>query len=60
MDGASGGQPACPGKWKKCRKKKNTNVMYIHVCDVSCNIVVMFICTLVRSHPDSRRRWGET
>jgi hypothetical protein len=21
-DGASGGQPACPGKLKKCRKKK--------------------------------------
>jgi hypothetical protein len=21
-DGASGGHPACPGKWKMCRKKK--------------------------------------
>jgi hypothetical protein len=62
-DRASGGQQACPGKWKKCRKKKmksNTNVMYIHVCHVSCNIVVMFTCTLVRSHPDSRRHWGAT
>ncbi len=65
-DGGNGGQPACPGKWKRCRKKKrrqkmnNSNVMYIHVCSVSCNIVVMFACTLVRSHPDSRRRWGET
>ncbi len=62
-DGASGGQPACPGKWKKCRRKKmnsNTNVMYIHVCHVSCKIVLMFTCTLVRSHPDSRRCWGET
>ncbi len=38
----------------------NTNVMYIHVCPVSCDIVVMFTCTLVRSHPDSRRHWGET
>jgi hypothetical protein len=31
----------------------NTNVMYIHVCHVSCRVVVMFTCTLVRSHPDS-------
>jgi hypothetical protein len=38
----------------------NTNVTYKHVCHVSCNIVVMFTCTLVRSHPDSRRRWAET
>jgi hypothetical protein len=63
IDGASGGQPACLGKLKKCRKKKmnsNTNVMYIHVCHVLCKIVMMFTCTLVRSHPDSRRRWGET
>jgi galactose mutarotase-like enzyme len=66
-DKENAGQPACPGKWKKCRKKKrrqnmnsNTNVMYIRVFSVSCNIVVMFSCTLVRSHPDSRRRWGET
>ncbi len=62
-DGGNGGQPACPGTWKKCRKKNmnsNTNVLYIHVCPVSCNVVVMFACTLVRSHLDSRRRWGET
>jgi hypothetical protein len=32
----------------------NTNVVYIHVCHVSCSVVVMFTCTLVRSHPDSR------
>jgi hypothetical protein len=38
----------------------NTNVMYIHVCSVSRNVVVMFACTLVRSYPDSRRHWGET
>jgi hypothetical protein len=38
----------------------NTNVLYVHVCHVSCNVVVMFACALVRSHPDSRRRWGET
>jgi hypothetical protein len=37
-----------------------TSVMYIHVCHVSCNVVAMFTCTLVRSHPDSRRHWGKT
>jgi hypothetical protein len=26
------------------------------VCLVSCNVVMMFTCTLVRSHPDSGRR----
>jgi hypothetical protein len=34
MDGGNGGQPACPGKWKRYRKKNmnsNINVMYIHV-----------------------------
>jgi hypothetical protein len=45
-------------------KKKNMNinasVMYIRVCPVSYNAVVMFTCTLVRSHPDSRRCWSET
>ncbi len=44
-DGGTGGEPVCPGKWKRCRKKNmnsNANVMYIHVCPVSCNIVVMF------------------
>ncbi len=30
------------------------------MCPVSCIVVVMFTCTLVRSHPDSRRCWGET
>jgi hypothetical protein len=64
-DGGNGGQPACPEKWKRCRKKKrrqnmnsNINVIYIHVCFVSCNVVVMFACTLMRSHPDSRRHFG--
>jgi hypothetical protein len=42
---------------KKEEMNSNTNVMYIHVCRVSCSIVVMFTCTLVRSHPDSRGRW---
>jgi hypothetical protein len=44
--------------------KKNINssnsVMYISVCPVLYIAVVMFTCTLVRSHPDSRIRWGET
>ncbi len=34
--------------------------MYISVCHVSYIVVVMFTCTLVRSHPKSRRRKGET
>ncbi len=34
----------------------NTDRMYIHVCHVSCSVVVMFTCTLVRRYPDSRRR----
>jgi hypothetical protein len=46
------------------KEKKNiyskASVMYIRVCPVSYNAVVMFTCTLVRIHPDSRRRWGET
>jgi hypothetical protein len=45
-DKGNGVQPACPGKWKRCKKKKknmnsNASVMYIHVpcivyrcCDV--------------------------
>jgi hypothetical protein len=36
------------------RVSSNTDVMYIHVFHVSCRVVVMFTCTLVRSHPDSR------
>jgi hypothetical protein len=61
-DRGSGGKPACPGKWKKCRKKNvnsNVDMLYIHVCHGSCNVVVMFACTLVRSRPDRRRHWGE-
>ncbi len=55
-------QLACQEEWKMCRKEKwieqcNTNVMYIHVCHVLYSVVVMFTCTLVRSHPDSRRCW---
>jgi hypothetical protein len=41
--------------------KKNMNssnsAMYISVCPVSYIAVVMFTCTLGRSHPDSRKRW---
>ncbi len=32
--------------------------IYIHVCSVSCDVVLMFTCTLVRSHPDSKRTLG--
>jgi hypothetical protein len=45
-DRRNGGQPGCPGKCKRCRKKNmnsNTYVMYIHVYPVSFN-VVMFAC----------------
>jgi hypothetical protein len=63
-DRVSGGQSACPGKWKMCRKKKLIVILVwwicIHVCHVSCNVVVMFTCTLVRSRPGSRRHWSET
>jgi hypothetical protein len=50
-------QPA--QKKGRCIKKNMnsvTSMMYIRVCPVSYDIVVMFTCTLVRSHPDSRRR----
>jgi hypothetical protein len=48
------------GRSVKRNMNSNASVMYIRVCPVSCTAVVMFTCTLVRSHPDSRRRWGET
>ncbi len=61
-DKGNRGQPACPEEWKKCKKNMNSSnsVMNISVCPVSHIAVVMFTCTLVRSHPDSRRCWGET
>ncbi len=57
-DKGTGGQPACPEEWKKCKKNMNSSnyVMYMSVCPVSYIDVVMFTCTLVRSPPDSRRR----
>jgi hypothetical protein len=45
---------------EKKNMNSNASVMYIRMGPVSYNAVVMFTCTLVRSHPDSRRRWGET
>jgi hypothetical protein len=54
------GQPACQEERKMCRKKKRIvmPMWYIYMCEhLSCSVVVMFTCTLVRSHPDSRRRW---
>ncbi len=63
-DGVIQVQPACPGKWKMCkgeeRVNSNTDEMYIHVFHVLCRVVVMFPCTLVRSHPDSRGARCET
>ncbi len=59
-DGMSRVQPACLGEWKMCKKKEQIVMLmwpYIHVCHMSCNIFVMFNCTLVRSHPDSIRRY---
>ncbi len=56
-DGKGLDLPTRQGKWKKCRKKsKNSNayVMYICVPCVSCNVVMLFTCLLVRSHPDSK------
>jgi hypothetical protein len=40
---------------RSVRRKKNSNadVMYICVSSMSCSVVVLFTCTLVRSHPDS-------
>jgi hypothetical protein len=48
------------GRSIKKNMNSSTSVMYISVCPVSYVAVVMFTCTLVRSHPDSRRCWGET
>jgi hypothetical protein len=48
-----------PRRMEGVKKKLNSSnsVMYISVCLVSYIAVVMFTCKLVRSHPDSRRRW---
>jgi hypothetical protein len=41
---------------KSAKRKRNSNavVMYIYVSCGSCSVVVLFTCTLVRSHPDSK------
>ncbi len=53
------GQPTCQEEWKMCRKRRRIVMpmwcIYMSA-HMSCSVVVMFICTLVRSHPDSRRR----
>jgi hypothetical protein len=58
-DNRSREQPACLEEWKMY-KRRNMNsscsVMYIRVCYVSYINVVTFTCTLVRSHPEGRRR----
>jgi hypothetical protein len=48
------------GRSIKENMNSNNSVMYISVCPISYIAVVMFTCALVRSHPDSRRRSGET
>jgi hypothetical protein len=48
------------GRSTKENMNSSNSVMYISVGPASYIAVVMFNCTLVRSHPDSRRRWGET
>ncbi len=55
------GQPA-QGNGRSVKKNMNSSnsVMYISVCPLLYIAVIMFTCTLVRSHPDSRRHWGET
>jgi hypothetical protein len=35
------------------RRKKNSNADVMYIC-VSCSIVMLFTCTSVRSHPDSK------
>jgi hypothetical protein len=58
------GTASLPRKWKMCKEEErvnsNTDVMYIHVFHMLCRVVVMFTCTLVRSHPDSRGARCET
>jgi hypothetical protein len=54
-----GSQPAQKnGRSIKKNMNSSTSVMYISVCPVSYVAVVLFTCTLVRSHPDSRSCWG--
>ncbi len=54
-------QPACQEGWKKCKKERRIvlPMWCIYVCPcVSCNIVMLFTCTWVRSHPDSKEALG--
>ncbi len=62
-DVKSRGQPACQEEPKTC-KEESMNVMNVmNECDVQkyvlCTVyyIVMFTCTLARSHPESKRRW---
>jgi hypothetical protein len=54
-------QPSCQEEWKMCRKKRRIVMpmwciyMFAHIL---CSIVVLFTCSLVRSHPDSRKALG--
>ncbi len=64
-DAMGRGQPGCQEEWKMCRKKRKIvmPMWCIYMCaHMLCRVVVMFTCTLVRSHPDSRRHkvWNPT
>ncbi len=43
----------------KEEKDSNVDVMYIYMCaHVLYSVVMLFTCTLARSHPDSRKALG--
>ncbi len=47
-------QPAKNGG-RSVKRKKNSNADVMYIC-VSCSVVMLFTCTSVRSHPDSKER----
>ncbi len=57
--GMEDSQPAQKNE-RIAKKIMNGSNSVMYVCPVSYISVVMFTCTLMRSHPESRRRWGET
>jgi hypothetical protein len=60
-DGKGLNQPACQEEWKKCRRKRRIvmSMWCIYMCaHMSCGVIMFFTCTLVRSHPDSRKALG--
>jgi hypothetical protein len=54
-------QPACQEGWKMYREKRRIvmPMWSIYMCaHVSYSVVMLFTCTLARSHPDSRKALG--